>query len=107
LLLLLLFLLLLLLQESAPAALATLQRRQQQEAALQDLTTATRIRLRLRRLVRDPLVSPEQYRAACLGMQSASGELLQHIEGCSIRVGLVNRVAPGGVWVDIAWDWEL
>ena len=69
-----------------------------------DLTARVRTRLRLRRLLRDPLLAPWQFDAGC-------GRLLQHaavlqplLEGCSLRVSDANRV--DGSLIDVAWDAE-
>jgi hypothetical protein len=96
-----------LLQANAHAAAEILSAKQKEAAELEWLTTHTRQRLRLRRLLKDDLLEKRQYEACCKRLLYFQGELQQHLEGLSLRVSFVNRVAPGGQLVDIAWNFEL
>lgn len=94
-------------QEHAAAAAAILSARQQLQQELAELTASVRSRLQLRRLIRDALVSPADYKAACRRLLQHREHLLRcNIEGLSIRVSDKNRVAADGSLVDIAWDFE-
>ena len=95
------------LQANAPAAQAILSAKQKEAAELEWITTHTRQRLRLRRLLRDELIERRQYEVCCKRLLHFQGELQQHLEGLSIRVSFVNRVAPGGQMVDVAWNFEV
>jgi hypothetical protein len=91
-------------QSRAPDALRLLTARRQQAARLESLTARTRTRLRLRRLTRDPLVTPWQFESACGRLLQHGAVLAQHAEGLSVRVSDGNRVE--GQSVDLAWDAE-
>lgn len=63
-----------------------------------------RRRLRLRRLLRDPLLAPWQFEAGCGRLLQHAGALTQFVEGASVRVSDANRV--DGATIDVAWDAE-
>lgn len=67
-----------------------------------------RTRLGLRRLVKDELVSAEEYRSACQRLLQNKEVLLHcNIEGLSIRISDRNKVTADGSVVEIAWNFEL
>jgi hypothetical protein len=95
-------------QANAPAALAVLTRKAAEQAELSELTTSTRKRLGLRRLLKDDIISLQDFRNACKRLLINRDALLAaHIEGLSIRVSDKNRVAADGSLVDIAWDFDM
>jgi hypothetical protein len=96
------------LQAHAPAALSVLSRKAAEQAELEQLTTTVRNRLGLRRLLKDDIISMQEFRNACRRLQINKDALLaSHIEGLSIRVSDKNRVAADGSVVDIAWDFDM
>lgn len=67
-----------------------------------------RRRLGLRRLLKDQLVSTQQFQSACKRLLHHRDLLLQcNVEGLSLRVSDGNRVASDGSLVDIAWDFDV
>lgn len=68
-------------------------------------------RLRLRHLYRDDSsVDLEQFLHCCQSLLQRADELLALgaglLEGASIRVSAHNRMAPGGILIDVAWNFE-
>jgi hypothetical protein len=95
-------------QSNAPAALSILSRKAQQQEELQDLTSSVRSRLGLRRLIKDELLSLEEFRSACKRLLYHRDLLLRcNIEGLSVRISDGNRVAPDGSLVDIVWNFDM
>jgi hypothetical protein len=95
-------------QAHAPAALAILSRKAAEQAELSELISSVRTRLGLRRLLKDDIISLQDFRNACRRLLINRDALLQsNIEGLSIRVSDKNRVAPDGSLVDIAWDFDM
>ena len=90
-----------------PAAQAVLRRTREEENAAAALRTAVERKLRLRRLIRDPCLTPERFRAACLRLMHYSPTLQPLLEGLAVRVAEVNGLPPDRSFVDIAWDFEL
>lgn len=96
------------LQANAPAALSILHKKVAEQAELSELTTSVRTRLGLRRLLKDEVISMQDFRNACKRLLINREALLQaNIEGLSIRVSDKNRVASDGSLVDIAWDFDM
>lgn len=96
------------LQDNANAALGILSKKAAEQAELSELTTSVRNRLGLRRLLKDDVISMQDFRNACKRLVMNRDVLLSsHIEGLSIRVSDSNRVAPDGSLVDIAWDFDM
>lgn len=96
------------LQANAPAALSILSQKAADQSELAELTTSVRTRLGLRRLIKDELISMQEFRNACNRLLINRDALQQcHIDGLSIRVSDKNRVAPDGSLVDIAWDFAM
>lgn len=96
------------LQANASAALAILTRKAAEQAELSELTTSVRNRLGLRRLLKDDIISMQDFRNACRRLLINRDVLLaSNIEGLSIRVSDKNRVAADGSLVDIAWDFDM
>ena len=85
-------------------ALCALAGRRAREARGEARRARVRARLRLRRLTKDPLLSPHQFESACGRLLQHSAALMQHAEGLSLRVSDANRV--DGQWIDVAWDAE-
>jgi len=84
-------------------------RREAEERALAALAARCRTRLRLRRLLRDPTVSGEQFRRCLERLMGGAPRLWTATEGLSIRVSSDSRPPafenPGVI--DVAWDSEL
>lgn len=96
------------LQRHAHTALAVLSKKAAEQAELQELSTSVRNRLHLRRLLKDDIVSMQDFRNACRRLLINRDVLLaSQIEGLSVRVSDKNRVAPDGSLVDIAWDFDM
>lgn len=94
-------------QANAHTALDILARKAADAAELSELTASVRKRLGLRRLLKDELVSMQEFRSACRRLLINRDTLLaSHIEGLSIRVSDKNRVAADGSLVDVAWDFD-
>ncbi|PNH01906.1 hypothetical protein TSOC_012164 [Tetrabaena socialis] len=90
------------------AEVAALRQERRQAEQLAELADRTRQRLRLRSLTRDPRVAPDRFRRACGLLLDQAVALAQLLEGCSVRVGLENRLAPdGSCTIEIAHDCEL
>lgn len=96
------------LQANAHTARAVLSRKAAEASELQELSASVRNRLHLRRLLKDDIISMQDFRNACRRLLINKDALLaSHIEGLSIRVSDKNRVAPDGSLVDIAWDFDM
>jgi hypothetical protein len=67
-----------------------------------------RTRLGLRRLLKDDLISVQDFRSCCRRLLHHRDQLLRcNIEGLSIRVSDRNKVSDDGLLVDIAWNFEV
>jgi hypothetical protein len=89
-------------------ALAVLSKKAAEQAEQQELSANVRNRLHLRRLLKDDIISMQDFRNACRQLVIHKDVLLAcHIEGLSVRVSDKNRVAPDGSLVDIAWDFDM
>jgi hypothetical protein len=95
-------------QANAHTALGILRQKAAEAAELSELTTSVRNRLGLRRLLKDDLISMQDFRNACRRLLINRDILIaSHIDGLSIRVSDKNRVAADGSLVDIAWDFDV
>ncbi|GIL79845.1 hypothetical protein Vretimale_12462 [Volvox reticuliferus] len=77
------------------------------ESQLAELSSKTRQRLRMRSFTRDPRVTPDRFRRACGLLLEQAAALMPLLEGCSVRIGFANRVAPDGSCIEIAHNFEL
>lgn len=93
-------------QRLGPAAQAVAARGREEEAAAATLRTAVERKLRLRRLVRDPGLAADKYRAACLRLMQHSGALGPLLEGLAVQVGEVNGLSPDRTLIHIAWNFQ-
>ncbi|EFJ49427.1 hypothetical protein VOLCADRAFT_117221, partial [Volvox carteri f. nagariensis] len=89
-------------------AQAAVQNHRRVETESRQLSDRTRQRLRLRSLTRDPRVSPDHFRRACCFLLDQSAALMPLLEGCSVRIGFANRLAPdGSCYIELAHNCEL
>ncbi|CAL8469784.1 g9326 [Coccomyxa elongata] len=84
-----------------------LDRRKVQHQKAEDLRRAVERRLRLRRLSHDPAVSHDRFCSACMRLLQNADALMQLLDGLEVRISEVNVVAPDGVYIDIAWDFQI
>ena len=94
-------------QAEGPALAAHLGRSTRLHEECEQLRGRAQRQLQLRRLMRDPALSHERFRAACLRLMHGGASLMQLLEGLCVRVSFANRVALDGSRIDIAWDFDV
>ncbi|KAK9789568.1 hypothetical protein WJX73_000519 [Symbiochloris irregularis] len=94
-------------QAEAPPMSAHLFKRRRDAEESEKVRGMTERRMHMRRLVRDPALAHERFRAACLRLMQGAAALMPLFDGQCVRVGFTNQVAADGSVIDIAWDFEV
>jgi len=93
--------------ECGPGLTRLHQRAAAQEKELATLAQQVERGLLLRRLSRDPLLAPEDFRSGCHRLLRHREHLWQHTEGTALRLSHRNGIKSGETVVDIAHDFEM
>lgn len=89
-----------------PILMQKWEKRAATEDELSRLTRQVERCLRLRRLLRDPELSADNYKSGCYRMLRFQQPLFQLLEGSSVRLSTTNAMQPGSAVVDVAWNFE-
>jgi hypothetical protein len=77
------------------------------EAELSELGRRVEKALRLRRLLRDDLLTQDEFKSGCYRLLRHRDTLKDHVEGTSVRVSSQNGILSGSTVVDIAFNFEM
>lgn len=90
-----------------PLMMRHLQTAADQESELSELGRRVEKVLRLRRLLRDDLLTQEDFKSGCYRLLRHADALKEYVEGTSVRVSMQNGILSGSTVVDIAYNFDM